>query len=124
MKIFLNMLCFSIFFCLSLIAMVRPIHLSSSRHFLLRGTYEASKVIGHCICVLGVSILPLLTILLLDFGTVPTVWVFFVFYLFIKEILNPLLQTAFHLTGQKYGDDRRRKKRLKAIFVFIQITIC
>ena len=29
-----------------------------------------------CICVLGVLILPLYTIFLLDFGTVPTVWYF------------------------------------------------
>jgi len=29
-----------------------------------------------CICVLGISILPLIIIILLDFGIVPTVWYF------------------------------------------------
>jgi hypothetical protein len=33
-----------------------------------------------CICVLGVSILHLSTILILNFGTVLTVWYFFLFY--------------------------------------------
>ena len=32
------------------------------------------------LCVLGVSILPLSTIFLFDFGTVPTVWYFWVFH--------------------------------------------
>ena len=129
MKIFLNMLCFSILFCLSLIAMARPIHLSSPRHFLLKGTYEVRQVNGHCICVLGVSILPLLTILLLDFGTVPTVW-FFCFFLFIHKrnpqhsVANCLPLDWSEIKCHHYGDDRRRKKRLKTIFVFIEITIC
>ena len=35
-----------------------------------------------CICVLGVSILPLSTIFLLDFRTVLTVWYFLLFILF------------------------------------------
>ena len=34
------------------------------------------------ICVLGVSILPLSTILISDLGIVPTVWYFFVFHVF------------------------------------------
>jgi hypothetical protein len=33
-----------------------------------------------CICTLGVSRLPLSTIVLLDSGNVPTVWCFLVFY--------------------------------------------
>jgi len=37
-----------------------------------------------CICVLGVSILPLYTILIFDFGIVPTV-IFFVFHLILKK---------------------------------------
>ena len=32
-----------------------------------------------CICVLGISILPLSTILIFDFGIVPTVWYFWYF---------------------------------------------
>jgi hypothetical protein len=32
-----------------------------------------------CNCLLGVSVVPLSTIFLLEFGTVPTVWYFFVF---------------------------------------------
>ena len=38
-----------------------------------------------CICTLWVSILPLSTILILDFGTVPTVWYYLVFH-FIRTI--------------------------------------
>ena len=36
---------------------------------------------GSCICVLGVSILPLSTILIFNFRIVPTVWYFFYFIL-------------------------------------------
>ena len=43
---------------------------------ILRQQFEWS-----CICVLGVSILPLLTILLFDFWIVPTVW-YYCFYLY------------------------------------------
>ena len=47
-----------------------------------------------CICVLGVSILPVSTICLLDFGTVPTVWYFFSILLQQKEqiIVFPILE--------------------------------
>jgi len=42
-----------------------------------------------CICVLGVSILPFSTIILLGFGTVPTVWYFFVFFfIWLQYILS------------------------------------
>jgi sugar phosphate permease len=41
---------------------------------------NSQKVIGVCILLLS-------TIVLLDFGTVPTVWYFFVFH-FINSILN------------------------------------
>jgi len=57
---------------------------------LIMWLYQDGKVTGHvfvcyvmylcatsCICVLGVSILPLFTIFLLDFGTVPTECYFF-----------------------------------------------
>ena len=38
------------------------------------------KIEWSCSCVLGVSILPLSTIFLWDFGNVPTVWYFLFFY--------------------------------------------
>jgi hypothetical protein len=37
-----------------------------------------------CICVLGLSILPLSTFLIFDFGSVPTVWYFFVFFILLQ----------------------------------------
>ena len=37
-----------------------------------------------CICVVGVSLLPLPMIYLLDFGTVPTVWHLVVFILYLR----------------------------------------
>ena len=37
-----------------------------------------------CICVLGVSSLPIYTIFLLNFGNVPTVWYGFLFHLITK----------------------------------------
>jgi hypothetical protein len=39
-----------------------------------------------CICVLQVSILPLSTILLLNFGTVPAVWYFYFYFFFFYSI--------------------------------------
>jgi hypothetical protein len=38
-------------------------------------------VLASCICVLVVSILPLSTFLIFEFGIVQTVWYFFVFYI-------------------------------------------
>ena len=43
------------------------------RHFLLQCLYQDKKVGGHVFMCWGVSILPLLTILIFDFGIVPTV---------------------------------------------------
>ena len=40
-----------------------------------------------CVCVFGVSILPLSTILTFDFGIVPTVWELFVFHFIIKTYI-------------------------------------
>jgi hypothetical protein len=40
-----------------------------------------------CVCVFGVSILPLSTILTFDFGIVPTVWELFVFDFIIKTYI-------------------------------------
>ena len=45
---------------------------SQSRHMLLMCLYQVRKVSGPC--VLGVSIFPLSTIFLLDFGNVQRVW--------------------------------------------------
>ena len=42
----------------------------------------SQKIDQSCICVYGVSILPLSTILIFDFGIVPTVWYFLLFILF------------------------------------------
>jgi len=50
---------------------------------LLKGLYKARKVSGH-VFVLRVSILPLSTIFLLDFGTVPIVCYFVVFHFVIS----------------------------------------
>ena len=59
---------------------------SQSRHMLLMCLYQVRKVSGPCVlglyqvrkvsgpCVLGVSIFPLSTIFLLDFGNVQRVW--------------------------------------------------
>ena len=54
-----------------------------------------------CVCVLGVSILPLSTIFLFDFGTVPTMWFCFVFNFIGTPIpcyqkLTPLFKEIFH----------------------------
>jgi uncharacterized membrane protein len=46
----------------------------------------SQKTEQSCICVLSVSILPVSTIFLLNFGTVPTVWYFFVVHFNIKDI--------------------------------------
>ena len=42
-------------------------------------TVPNQEIERSCICVLGVSLLSLSTILILDFGNVLTVWYFFVF---------------------------------------------
>ena len=44
-----------------------------------------------CICVFGVPIWPLSIIYLLDFGPVPTVWYFILFFIFILLLLFLLL---------------------------------
>jgi hypothetical protein len=41
-----------------------------------------------CICVLGLSILPLSTFLIFDFGSVPTVWYFLFFILLQLYIIS------------------------------------
>jgi hypothetical protein len=43
-----------------------------------------------CICVLGLSILPLSTFLIFDFGSVPTVWYFLFFFIFITVVYYKL----------------------------------
>ena len=56
-----------------------PVILVELHHFLSKCLYQARE--RSCICMLGVSILPLSMILALDFETVPTVW-YFLFCIF------------------------------------------
>jgi uncharacterized membrane protein len=58
---------------------------------LLKSLYKARKVRGH-VFVLRVSILPLSTIFLLDYGTVPTVCYFVVFYFY--DFIDPLISVS------------------------------
>ena len=46
----------------------------SGHVFVCLGYRPSKDTEGSCICVLGVSILPLSTILIFYFGIVPTVW--------------------------------------------------
>jgi hypothetical protein len=48
-----------------------------------------------CICVLGLSILPLSTFLIFDFGSVPTVW-YFLFFYFITVVYYKLRNIAYN----------------------------
>jgi hypothetical protein len=52
---------------------VPPVHVLQPISSLIPD-YKAKVSEQSCICVLGVSILPLSTIFLFDFGIVPTVW--------------------------------------------------
>ena len=45
-------------------------------HFIVKRLNQARKVTSHVFVCLGVSMLPLSTISIVDFGTVPTVWYF------------------------------------------------
>ena len=59
-------------------------------HILLKCLHVPSQESERsCFRVLGVSILPLSTILIFDFGIVPTVWYFLVFH-FIYALKNKL----------------------------------
>jgi len=50
-----------------------------------------------CICAFEVSILHLSMILIFDFGIVPTVWYFFVFYSFELD-RHPVIEAIFFLS--------------------------
>ena len=52
---------------------VPPVHVLQPISSLIPD-YKAKVSEQSCICVLGVSILPLSTIFLFDFGIIPTVW--------------------------------------------------
>ena len=43
---------------------------------------------SSCMCVLGISIMPLFTIFLLDFGTVPIEWYFLFLLYFLSQVLT------------------------------------
>ena len=49
---------------------------------------------GSCICVLGVSILPLSTIVIFDFIIVPTLWYFFILLLTSEQIVTVIPITS------------------------------
>ena len=57
---------------------------------------------GLCICILGVSILPLPTIFIFDFGIVPTMWYLLFFILFQLESQNMLCSWVLALESMKY----------------------
>ena len=50
------------------------------------------------ICVLRISILPVSLIFLLDFGTVPTVWYFIIFFFIDRELLRRCVIMYIHPT--------------------------
>ena len=65
-----------------------------------------------CTCLLRVLIVPLSTILIYDFGIVPTVWYFFVFFIiyhltdeilhsFWKNVLNETVITSVFISSLK-----------------------
>lgn len=65
-----------IFYCFNILINIYIYNKSKfTRHFLLK-SQESER---SCIRVLGLLSLTFPTILLLDFGTVPTVWYFFIF---------------------------------------------
>ena len=77
---------------------------------LLVPRYDSER---SCICVLEVSILPLSTILIFDFGNVPTVWYFCIsFYCMFRQCryivcqcsheINPNVNRNYSPTGNKY----------------------
>jgi hypothetical protein len=55
-----------------------------------------------CICVLQVSILPLSTILLLNFGTVPAVWYFYFYFFFFYSINRDCCQWIYWFISSLY----------------------
>ena len=70
-----------------------PLYQLNPCHFLLKYLYQAKKGSGHVYVFQ-----PLSTNVLLDFGTVPTVWHFFIFILLIATIPDriPVRLTMFH----------------------------
>jgi hypothetical protein len=84
-------------------------------HILLKCLHVPSQESERsCIRVLGVSILPLSTILIFDFGIVPTVWYFFivptvwyffivptVWYFFIVPTVRYFFSFSFYLCFKK-----------------------
>jgi hypothetical protein len=60
-----------------------PVPIYDHPHFLLKCLYQARKVCSHVLCVLRISILPFTTILIFNFGIVPTLW----YVLFISRVI-------------------------------------
>ena len=81
---------------------------SLARHFLWKCLYQGKW--GSFICVLGISILPLSTILIFDFGIVPTVWYFLSFILYMSV-------AKYWPLGWRWS------RRLKCFYYFCQITL-
>jgi hypothetical protein len=64
------------------------------------------------ICVLGASLLPLSTIFLLNYGTVPTVWyaLFFISSIFLEIVNNGSMQKNTQCNGQNKMKRRNRQQ--------------
>lgn len=70
-----------------------PINLIEPCHFVLTYLCRTMKESGSCICVLGVSIVPVSIIYVLDFVTVPTVLNLLCFVLLSKHFVCIDVQT-------------------------------
>jgi len=77
-----------------------------------------------CICVLGLSIFPLSTILIFDFGIVPTVWYFLFFTLLLRIALYPMENVLKKFFLRRYKLDWKYAIMIIWMILCIIYTYC
>ena len=76
------------------------------------------------VLVLGVTNLPLSTILRLHFGTVSTVWYFFVFHFMTRDVLSSFIFCLYSITNNTFTERFTLSGHLSSPIVFLVGPCC